>query len=101
MIWSGGKVKASGTSFAIFPKRIGQKRIWLEWYKWTRLSYSQIADIYTEKTHPGRWYEQTTLIEWWTEYTLRNGYTSWKAEYSSGYCFDSVSTVWHEDQTIQ
>lgn len=75
--------------FALLPKRIGERRIWLEQYAFRYLH----ADEYTVGAE---WWRIPTLLPGvfteWREYALRDGYMVWRKR---RYCGSIYSTSWY------
>ena len=99
MIWNKRDPFRWRKCFALFPKRIDERWIWLERYAWRPLTEEETP---SEDTIIRSEYGSITLPAVfgcsWEEHTLRDGYTRWrKSRYTglSSPLFSGYVHSWH------
>lgn len=81
MIWTKRSPYRWRKKFALFPKRVGDKWVWLQRYAWRRLTPDEVPDV------------DPIYTVFWREYSLPNGYLVWRYYV---FCGGQTAVDWHQ-----
>lgn len=96
MKWNKRDPKRWHLRFAIRPRRIGERWIWLERYAYRRIDNPNKLSEITDPTYILSLSLSFYFYSFWREYTLPDGFTRWREQSTMLGSFAPPSITWHK-----